>query len=281
MRIVLHALLAAAALLATDVSAATLDRIRDSKTFRIGYRVDAAPFSFRTDEGGAAGYSVELCRAVAAEVERKLDSGTLTLEYLPVGTEDQFEAVRLERIDILCGPTTATLGRRELVDFSIPIFIDGASVLYRADGPDTFDALAGNKIGVRHATTTEEQLRNTLRDLSVEAEIVPVEDHKEGLRKLKAGEIAAYFGDRGILQFLIAGGAAGGQLRLSEHYFSFEPYALGLARGDDEFRLLVDRALSRLFRSDGIQPVFARSFGGEAKPSELVKSLYIISGLPE
>ena len=55
-------------LLAGGAQAQTLDRVRDSGTFKIGYREDAAPFSYEDALGEAAGYSVELCRAVAANV---------------------------------------------------------------------------------------------------------------------------------------------------------------------------------------------------------------------
>ena len=45
---------------------ATLDRVRDSGVFRIGYRADAKPYSYRNDQGQPAGYIVDLCLEVAA-----------------------------------------------------------------------------------------------------------------------------------------------------------------------------------------------------------------------
>jgi hypothetical protein len=39
-------------------------------------------------------------------------------------------------------------------------------------------------------------------------------------------------------------------------YLSLEPYALALARGDSDFRLAVDRALSQIYRSGEIATVF-------------------------
>ena len=97
-----------------------------------------------------------------------------------------------------------TLARRELVDFSLFTFVDGAGVLLRADSPQDMKGLAGKKIGVRAGTTTEQALRNTLAQTSIAAEVVTVESHDDGLKRLEAGEIAAYFADRGILLFLAA-----------------------------------------------------------------------------
>ena len=47
-----------------------LERAEDTGELRLGYRADAQPFSFTNAEGRAAGYSVELCRAVAARSGR-------------------------------------------------------------------------------------------------------------------------------------------------------------------------------------------------------------------
>ena len=270
----------AALLLAAGAQAQTLERVRESGTFKIGYREDAAPFSYRNELGEPAGYSVELCRAVAVNVKQALGLAEIKLEYVPVTTENRFQAVQDGRIDLLCGATTQTLSRRKLVDFSLFTFIDGAGVLLRADGPEGFEGLAGRKVGVRGATTTEEALRNTLARLDLEVELVSVASHKDGLAKLRAGEIEAYFADRAILLYLLLESGAE-DLRVSDRQFTFEPYALALTRGDDDFRLLVDTTLSALYRSGAIDRIFAAAFGANAKQSEILRALYVINGLPK
>ena len=69
-------------------------------------------------------------------------------------------------------------------------------------------------------------------------------------------------------------------LRVVEDYYSFEPYALATKLGDEKFRLVVDSTLSRLYRSGRIVAIFRNSFGN-AEPSDVLRSLYIINGLPE
>lgn len=280
MRQLLALAVLATALIASSVSAATLDRVRDTGVFKIGYRTDAAPYAYKNDLGEAAGYSVDLCRNVAVAVKKSLGMSDITIEYVPVTAEGRFDAVQDGKIDILCGPTTATLSRRERVDFSLPTFIDGASVMLMADGPKGFKELAGKNVGVRGGTTTEEGLRKTLAKLSVQAEVVPVSSHNEGLTKLQKGEVSAYFADRGILLYLMATSEKPETLRVGTDYFSFEPYALAVQRGDDEFRLLVDKTLARLYRSGAIVPIFRNSFG-DAEPSDVLRALYLINGLPE
>ena len=69
---------------------------------------------------------------------------------------------------------------------------------------------------------------------------------------LDKGEIVAYFADRAILSYLASKSSDASKLRIANNYFSLEPYALALPRGDEDFRLAVDRALSHIYRSGEI-----------------------------
>lgn len=259
----------------------TLQRIRDSGALTIGYRDDAPPISYKTELGEAAGYSVELCRAVAVRLKRDLNLPQMAVRYVLVTAENRFQAVIDGKVDLLCEPTTVTLSRRERVDSSVPTFLDGASVLGRADRPLQFQELGGKRVGVRAGTTTEETLRNSLGEMGVKAEVVSVSDHKDGVARLLSGDITAYFGDRAILHYIAAGSGNPDLLVLSDQYLTYEPYALALQRGDGQFRLAVDRALSYIFRSGEIANVFTAAFGPNAEPTPELQALYRISALPQ
>jgi ABC-type amino acid transport substrate-binding protein len=280
MRVGLWLAFAGGLLAADSADAGTLDRIRQTGVFKIGYRTDAAPFSYKNAIDEPAGYIVDLCREVAAATKDELALDDLKLEYVTVTAENRFDAVKSGKVDILCEATTATLARRKLVDFSLMTFIDGASVMVRKDGPQSFDALAGQKIGVHAGTTTEAALRNTLSVHNMKAEVVAVSDHKEGMKRLESGELGAYFADQAILFFLLVGPDAPKDLLVGEDNFTREPYALALARDDEDFRFLVDRTLARIYRSGAIDKIFSLNFGN-AKPSEILRALYVINSLPE
>ncbi|HXO92032.1 MAG TPA: amino acid ABC transporter substrate-binding protein [Stellaceae bacterium] len=262
-------------------SAGALDRVVQEKAIRIAYREDAPPFSFKDKIGEPAGFMVDLCRAVAKKVSEERNLPSLSVAYVPVTAADRFDAITQQKADLLCEPTSATLSRRQLVDFSIPTFLDGASLMMRADGPKKLDELTGRKVGVVAGTTTEESLRNSLKDAGIGAEVVAVKTHGDGLAMLDDDKISAYFADRSILLFLIKDSKAPEKLRLADDYLSVEPYALALPRGDSDFRLAVDRALSHIYRSEEIAAIFERTFGGKAKPSQILQTLYLISGLPD
>jgi ABC-type amino acid transport substrate-binding protein len=260
--------------------AGVLERVRDSGTFNIGFREDAQPFAFKNDIGEPAGYSVELCRAVATQVKKVTGVETLNVNYVPVTADNRFDMLSSGKIDILCGATSQTLSRRETMDFSIPTFIDGASVMFRKDGPQSFQELAGMKVGVRSGTTTQESLSGALAAANIEADVVPVASHQDGLAGLQDGSLDAYFADRAILVFLLLDHGTGTDMMLSERHFTYEPYGLAMQRGESDFRLLVDATLSSIYRSGAVTQLFQASFGAKAQPSEILKAMYVISALP-
>ena len=267
----------------TEISSAAIDRIAQEKSIRIAYREDAPPFSYKDKIGEPTGFMVDLCRAVAKKLAEQPNLSSLNVVYVPVTAQDRFEAITQQKADLLCEPTSVTLSRREQVDFSIPTFLDGASLMVRADGSKnwTLRELAGQKIGVLAGTTTEESLRNSLKDAGIIGDVVAIKTHDEGLAMLDEGKISAYFADRSILLFLIKNSKAPDKLRLADDYLTVEPYALALPRGDADFRLAVDRALSHIYRSGEIVSIFRHTFGGKAEPSQILRTLYVISGLPD
>ena len=272
---------AGAALALGSADAGTLDRVRQDKTFRIAFRDDAPPFSFTDSIGEPAGFMVDLCRSVVKNIAAELNIPDLKVSYVLVTAANRFDAITTGKADLLCEPTSETLSRREQVDFSITTFIDGASLLVAGEGPSDFGALTGKKVGVLAGTTTEQSLRDTLESAGIAADVTPAKTHEEGLAMLDKGEIVAYFGDRAILSYLASKSSDPSKLRLANNYFSVEPYALALAHGDEDLRLAVDRALSHIYRSGEIATVFAHTFGDQMQPSDTLKTLYLVSALPD
>ena len=100
------------ALTSQAASAATLERIRDSGAFRMGYRADAKPYSYQNEQGQPAGYLVDLCLEIARALGPDINP-----QFVRVAAVQRFEAVRDGRVDILCDPSSITMPRREIVNF--------------------------------------------------------------------------------------------------------------------------------------------------------------------
>ena len=261
--------------------AGVLERAKETGELRIGYRTDAQPFSFKNSEGEAAGYSVDLCRAAVEEAAVELGVAELKVVEIAVTGADRLDAVTEGKVDLLCEATTLTMSRRADMDFSMPTFATGASLLYPKDGASNFEQLAGQKVGVLAGSTTETGLKKALEAAKIDAIIVAVPTHRDGIERLASGELAAYFGDGAILLYQLMQSPFRERLLLADKVLSFEPYALALPKGDDAFRLVVDRALARLSRTGQISAVFERNFGAGAKPSKLIEALWILDAVPE
>ena len=274
-------LLLSAWLLPGTAFAGTLDRIRHDNAIRIAYRADAPPFSYNGSNGKPSGFMLDLCRAVVVRLGQQLNLPSLKTTYVTVTAADRFDAIRQNKADLLCEPTSSTLSRRRLVDFSIATFVDGASLMITPDGPHNIQELAGRTVGVLAGTTTEQELRNSLQRASVTATVIPAKTHAEGLAMLDDGKASAYFADRSILLALIPKSKAPDKLRLADVYLTIETYALALPRGDDDFRLEVDRALSHIYGSGEIISILGQTFGTNTQPGAMLQSLYVLSGLPD
>jgi ABC-type amino acid transport substrate-binding protein len=109
------------------------------------------------------------------------------------------------------------------------------------------------------------------------ADVVPVADAEAGLQLLASRGADALFLDRALLQDAVARSKAG-NVQVLESQFRRDVVALAMRRDDDDFRLLVDRTLSRLYRSKDIAPMYAKYFG---PPSSQAMDFFDLIALPD
>lgn len=266
----------------TSLAAAdTIDKIKSSGAFIIGYRVDSLPFSGQTADGKPTGYSVTLCTDIGKAIGQAGGAKDLKIQFQTVTVESRFEDLLSGKIDILCEATSETIQRMEKLDFTLPTFVSGAGLMVRADQPVSGLAdLAGKKIGVLRNTTTAAGLRGTLKQDKISADVVELYDHDAGMAALEEKSIDAYFADRELLIGLKARSKNPAGLAVAEQYLTNEPYALAIRQNDYRLKLIANLALARLYRSGKIAAIFSAAFP-DRKPSQLLKALYILNGLPE
>lgn len=272
-----------APLIGAAESSATLERIKSTGTVRIGFRESEPPMSFLNEHNKPVGYSIELCTRIVNEVKSTLKNPDITIEYIPVTAADRFKAVADGSIDLLCGATTKTLSRAELVDFTQHTFVTGASLLsLEQKGVDGIADLQGNKVAVVRDTTTIDHLAKALEDAVSDAVIVPVDSAVEGMQALVAGEVDAFASDQVVLIGLALTHKGTEKFAIANDVFSFEPFALAVRRNDSDFRLLADRVLSRLNRSGQITPIYAKWFGKFSKNvPTMLEAMYLLNSTPE
>ena len=258
----------------------TLDRIKATKTVTFGYRDSSVPFSFMGPDQKPAGYSVDLCNRVADDLKRDLQMPDLAVKWAPVTVENRVASVQNGTIDLECGSTTNTLSRQAQADFSLTTFVTGASLLTLKQ---TVTAnLSGLRIAVIPGTTTERALKDAMDKSSISSvHLVSVKDHSDGRTALETKTADAYASDREILIGLALTAKNPADFALVDRYFSYEPYALMLRRGDPDFRIAVNRSLARLFRTGDILVIYRRWLGALGAPNALELATWAIEGLPE
>ncbi len=280
-------LLASSFLGATGVAqelTGTLKRIADTGELRIGFVPDAPPLSFTDAKGKPAGYTIALCRTVAAEVEKATGLEYMKISYVPlVLPEDRLSAIENGTVDIECGASTVTLSRRERVDFSLMTFITGGAVLsLKKSAIPSINELQEKTIAVIKGTTTHSTLRRFSEVNEVGFTLRIIETHSKGMELLDAGKVDGYATDRAMLVGQVMQSANAASYTISSDVFSFEPHALMLKRGDTDFRLVVDRALAGLYRTARIRRIYHDWIGRYGEPlSPIVEAIYEFQAVGE
>lgn len=267
--------LIASILLPMALSAQTLERIKETGTLNLGFRSDAAPLSFLENDS-PQGYAPTVCFELASKIGAAIGLTDLEVIFQTVTSEDRFDKIVSGEIDLLCGASTITLSRREMVDFSVPIYVDGATVALKADGPETLSGLAGQKIGVRSGTTTLEALQNSLTAQNIDAEVIQFDDHPSGMAALKGDIITAYFADQSILMTMVLGQENTQDYKVMQEILTVEKQGLAMAKGDTDFRLAVDRGLAELFQDGTMRQIFETTIPG-AQTGLALEAMFLLS----
>jgi len=266
---------------AKDIS--TLEQIKETETIRIGYRNNEPPMSFINKDNQPVGYSIELCLHIVNEIKRELKNPNIAVKYVPVTATNRFESLTDNSIDILCGSTTKTLSRSELVDFSELTFVTGASLIsLKTSEIENLEDLAGKKVAVVKNTTTITALTKALKEMGSDAEIIAVSSARVGLDAVNSNKVDAFSSDQIILIGLAITQGDPKKYALAKELFSYEPFALAIRRNDSDFRLLTNRVLSGLYRSGKITETYSRWFGEYiTNIPGLLEAMYILNSTAE
>lgn len=278
--ICLSILFLAAPLMAKELTG-TLAQIKKTGEIRLGYRESEPPMSFLDADKKPAGYSIDVCDAIADAVEKKIETD-IKVTYVPVTAENRFMALTDNTIDILCGSTTKTLSREEIVDFTQLTFVTGASLMMSGQNSARTDGFAGKKIGAVKGSTTVAALQELLQGTATKAEIVLFDSTDEGLAELRNKKIDAFSADQIVLIGMILKEPNPGTFVIDSNVFSFEPFALAVRRNDADFRLVADREISSLYRTKKILAIYEKWIGqytGQMPP--LFEALIKLNATPE
>jgi glutamate/aspartate transport system substrate-binding protein len=260
----------------------TLGRIKAAKAINVAYSPDSLPFSLKETSGEAAGYTIDICKRVIAQIGRTVGDTNLKVNWIAGTVTERLQMVASGKADLECANTTPTQTRLATVDFSNLIFVDTGGFMVKANGPIKIaPEIAGKRIAVLKGTTTETRLNEALKARLISATVIPITTATEGVTLLESGGADAYAGDKIKLVGLMATAKDPSQFALLPEDLSFEPYALALPRGDSALRLEVNKALTQVYVTGDIEPIFMKWMGKLGRPSGLLAAMYLLNAIPE
>ncbi|MEJ2087490.1 MAG: amino acid ABC transporter substrate-binding protein [Gammaproteobacteria bacterium] len=263
--------------LAFSAQAGVLDDIKETGEFKLAYRAESPPFSSKAPDAAVPeGFTIDLCRIIARDVQAQLGLTEMKVTWVKVDANERIDAIVSGRAHMECGVTSVTLSRMERVDFSNLFYITGASLMVlNSSDIRTVDDLRNRRVSVVKGTTTERVLEEALDRRGINARIVLVDNHAEGLDRLVKKNTDAMAADQATL--LGIGFKSKGEQRLviTEDILSFEPYALPLPRNDADFRLAVNRSLSNLYKRGDVGRSWEKWFGAlGVRPTQMLLMVY-------
>ncbi|WP_024520285.1 amino acid ABC transporter substrate-binding protein [Bradyrhizobium sp. Tv2a-2] len=259
----------------------TLKKIKDNGVITLGTRESSKPFSYIDKENKTVGFTVDLCNRVVDVIRNKISAPDLKIKYLTTAPAARIPLLANGTLDMECSTTSITLSRMHQVAFSSPTFVVGARILTKVtSGVSNWEDLKGKIIGVAQGTNGEKTVKSLVETPAYKGtKVITFADHAAGLLAVENDRVDGYVTDDIVLYGIKAGARQEAELKVTGDPLTFETYAIVIRRDDPDFRLVVDTALSEMYRSGEIAAIYKKWFEPLGVPmSEANVFLYKIAG---
>jgi glutamate/aspartate transport system substrate-binding protein len=141
----------------------TVAKAKASGVITMGVRDSSGALSYTLGDGKYAGYHVEICQRIIANVE-KAAGRKLEVKYLPVTSQNRIPLVQNGTVDIECGSTTNNATRQKDVSFAVTTFVEEVRIAVKANsGITSIAQLNGKNVATTTGTTSVQTLRKNER----------------------------------------------------------------------------------------------------------------------
>ncbi len=260
---------AALALLATGAAQAdTLAKIKEAKSATMGVRESSGALSFTLGDGKYAGFHVEVCQRVLADVQKRLGLASMDIKYQPVTSQNRIPLVQNGTVDIECGSTTNNATRQKDVSFAVTTFVEEVRIAVKtSSGITSIAQLNGKNVATTTGTTSVQLLRKHERAAGADFKEVFGKDHADSFLLLETGRADAFVMDGQILAGNIAKSKAPADYRIVGEVLSVEPIAIMMRKDDPAFKKAVDESIGAMMKSGEVGKVYDKWFMQPIPPS--------------
>lgn len=219
----------------------TMARLAEAGSIKIGTKFDQPLFGLVGPDGVPEGFDIEIGKIIASELGIAPDD----IQWSEAISAVREDAIANGSVDIVVATYTINDTRKETVSFAGPYYIAGQSLLTLKSNTDIHgpEDMAGKNICTASGSTPEQNLLENYPD----ANVVPFGNYSDCIEPLRNKQVDAISTDNVIL----AGFAAEhDDLEVRGDLFTEEPYGIGLAKDDTEFRNFINDVLEASY-ADG------------------------------
>ena len=252
--------LAIAMLSGVAAQADTLDKVKASGAVTMGVRDSSGALSFTLGEGKYAGFHVEICHRILANLE-KAAGKKLEVKYLSVTSQNRIPLTQNGTVDIECGSTTNNAARQKDVSFAVTAYVEEVRIAVKANsGITSIAQLNGRNVATTTGTTSVQLLRKHERANGVDFKEVFGKDHADSFLLLESGRADAFVMDGQILAGNIATAKAPGDFKIVGEVLSVEPIAIMMRKDDPLLKRLADDTIHDLVKSGEMAKIYDKWF---------------------
>ncbi|AWB95242.1 ABC transporter substrate-binding protein [Agromyces badenianii] len=215
----------------------TMAKLAEAGEITIGTKFDQPLFGLKGPSGAPEGFDVEIAKIVASELG--IDEENITWTETVSANREPF--IENGQVDIVVATYTINDKRKEVVSFAGPYYLAGQSILTLADNDDikSEEDLVGQPV----CSVTGSTPAANLKELG--AEVIETDTYTNCLEPLRSGQVVAVSTDNVILAGLAAQNE--GEFKIVGKPFTEEPYGIGLALEDTEFRNWINDVLEEAY----------------------------------
>lgn len=239
----------------------TLAKIKEAGAATMGVRESSGALSYTLGDGKYAGFHVEICQHVLADVQKKLGMPKLDIKYQAVTSQNRIPLVQNGTVDIECGSTTNTAARGKDVAFAVTTYVEEVRVAVKANsGITSINQLNGKNVATTTGTTSVQHLRKHERATGVDFKEVFGKDHADSFLLLESGRADAFVMDGQILAGNIAKAKSPADFKIVGEVLSVEPIAIMIRKDDPKFKVAVDDSIKAMMKSGEIGKLYDKWF---------------------
>ena len=238
----------------------TIAKVKASGSVTMGVRDSSGALSYTLGDGKYAGYHVELCQRIIANLE-KAAGKKLEVKYQSVTSQNRIPLVQNGTVDIECGSTTNNATRQKDVAFADTTFVEEVRIAVKASsGITSIAQLNGKNVATTTGTTSVQTLRKNERASGIDFKEIFGKDHADSFLLLESGRAEAFVMDGSILAGNIANAKNPADFKIVGEVLSVEPIAIMLRKDDPAFKKLCDDTVMGMMKSGEIAKLWDKWF---------------------